>query len=207
MNTYIFRKWILLLTLLLLFLIFFFLHLDRYLSLNVFEHYQLALQQWTHTHYKLAVLFYTVSFIIIVACAIPGGLVLTFIGGFLFGMTAVLYALFSTTIGGVILFFAVRTSLGTYIKAKSSGWIKKLEHGFQQNAFSYLFILRLVPIFPCWVCNISAGALNVPFKIFIQATILGLLPGTFILVAVGYQLEYLLQTHIQHSLISMRIPM
>ena len=207
MNNYfiILKKWSLLFILAFLLFLFFFLDLNRYLSFNTFEQYQLSLQTWTTLHYNIAVGFYIIIFIGAVACAIPAGLVLTFIGGFLFGMIAIIYSLLGTTVGGLILFFAVRTSLGAHIKVKSQGWIKKLEHGFQRNAFSYLLMLRLIPIFPCWISNIAAGALNVPLKTFINASILGVLPATFILVAMGNHLDHFLLKHIHHYSQNVRI--
>lgn len=190
-NSYLvfFRKWLLLIILLSLLLAFFCLHLDRYLTLNIFEHYQTILQQWTTNHYSIAISLYMMIFILLVACATPSAAILTCVGGFLFGTIAILYALFSITVGSLILFLAVRTSIGAHIATKSSGLIKKMEHGFQQNAFRYLIMLRLLPICPSWMSNIAAGALNVPMKTFIFATLLGLLPVTCVLVEIGSYLD------------------
>lgn len=187
-----FKKWSLLIFLALIFIAFFGLRLHHYLNLATFEHYQLLLQNWTNKHYHAAVTIYLFSFILLVACAAPCSAIFTFVGGFLFGFIAIFYAELSVTLGGLILFFAVKTSLGSHIATQSSKWIKKMEHGFQENAFRYLLILRLVPIFPCWISNIAAGALNVPLKTFINATILGALPATIILVIIGNQLDHFL---------------
>ena len=77
-----------------------------------------------------------------------------------------------------------------------------MERGFQQNAFNYLLMLRFIPIFPCWVSNVTAGALNIPIKTFIFATILGLTPATFIYVMVGRGLDRLL---LNEQLFTLRI--
>ncbi|OGT38266.1 MAG: hypothetical protein A3F11_10715 [Gammaproteobacteria bacterium RIFCSPHIGHO2_12_FULL_37_14] len=192
------KKWSLIIILLFLLLSFFYFHLNQYFTLNNFEHYQLTLQKWTATHYIVAVSLYIAIFILLVACAIPGGMLLTFIGGFLFGFSAIIYSVFSTTMGGLILFFAVRTSIGAHIATKSTGWIKKMENGFQQNAFRYLLMLRLIPIFPCWISNIAAGALNVPLKVFIHATILGILPATLFIVLIGNLFDHVSAAKISH---------
>jgi uncharacterized membrane protein YdjX (TVP38/TMEM64 family) len=107
-------------------------------------------------------------------------------------MIAFVYVLLGTVTGGLILYFAVRSAIGGHIAAHTTSWVKKLEGGFKKNAFNYLLMLRLVPVFPCWVSNITAGALNVPLGVFISATLLGVAPATLIYVMVGRGLDKLL---------------
>lgn len=171
---------------------FFYFHLYDYLSLDTLKSYQSIAQAWTSTHYKTAVTLYIVVFMLLIACGIPCATVLTLLGGFLFDTIAILYAVLSTTGGGLILFLAVRTAIGSRVAARSSGWIKRMEHGFQQNAFNYILTLRLVPVFPCWISNIASGILNVPIKTFVSATILGILPATVIYVMAGQGLDKIL---------------
>lgn len=183
------QKWLLLISLLCPFCAFFYFNLHQYLSFETIKTYQSFAQEWTANHYSAAVSIYLLVFSALIACAIPCGTILTLLGGFLFGTIAIIYSMLGTTIGGLILFFAIRTAFGARIAAKSSGWVKKLESGFQRNAFNYLLMLRLVPIMPCWVINISAGVLNVPIKTFIIATMLGIFPATVIYVMVGRGLD------------------
>lgn len=188
------KKWLLLSLLLLICFTFFYFHLYDYLTLTTINTYQVDAQQWTAHHYQDAVFLYLVVYILTIACAIPCATLLTLLGGFLFGSIAFLYAILGTTLGGTILFLAVRTAVGARIAKKSTGWIKNMEAGFQRNAFNYLLMLRLVPVFPCWVSNISAGVLNVPLKTFVGATVLGIIPATFIYVMVGRGLDKFLIT-------------
>jgi uncharacterized membrane protein YdjX (TVP38/TMEM64 family) len=41
----------------------------------------------------------------------------------------------------------------------------------------------------CWVSNISAGALNIPIRTFLLATIIGITPATLIYVLAGRSLD------------------
>lgn len=172
--------------------LFFYFHLYDYLTVTTLKYYQVEAKAWTQLHYGLSVSLYIILFALLIACAIPCATFLTLLGGFLFNAIAILYAEFSITLGGVILYLAVRTAVGSRIAARRSGWIKKIESGFKQNAFNYLLTLRLVPIFPCWISNISAGILNVPIKTFIAATALGILPSTIIYVLAGKGLDRIL---------------
>lgn len=178
--------------LLLLFGLLIYFKFHHYLSINAIQQYHGGIQHWTGTHLKTAVALYVFIFILLVACAIPCATAFALLGGFLFGMSAVIYAVFSTTMGGTFLYLAVRTSFGHRIAKKSSGWIKKLESGFKQNAFNYLLMLRLTPVFPCWLSNITAGLLNVPLKTFILATVIGIFPATCFYVLIGQGLDKLI---------------
>ncbi|MEL7231106.1 MAG: VTT domain-containing protein [Pseudomonadota bacterium] len=91
---------------------------------------------------------------------IPGG-VMTIAGGFLFGLIIGTPAtLIGATIGASILFFAAKTSLGSVLKQVAGPFLTKMEKGFNENALSYMFALRLIPVFPFAVVNIAPGLLG-----------------------------------------------
>jgi uncharacterized membrane protein YdjX (TVP38/TMEM64 family) len=192
------KKWSLLLILIIIFTGLYRFHVFHYLDFNVLASYEADAQKWTASHYFSAVFAYLLIFTLLVACGIPCATLLTLIGGLLFGKKALFYALFATTLGGTLLFLAVRTAFGARIAARTSGKLKQMERGFQENAFHYLLMLRLVPIFPCWLSNISAGVLNVPLKVFVLATLIGIFPATYIYVLVGTGLDKILMSHPTH---------
>ncbi|HBA43933.1 MAG TPA: hypothetical protein DCZ07_13265, partial [Alphaproteobacteria bacterium] len=87
--------------------------------------------------------------IAVVAFSLPGGAVMTIAGGFLFGpVFGTLWTVIGATIGATLLFLAAKTALGDVLRAKAGPAIRRMEAGFQDNALSYMFVLRLVPIFP-----------------------------------------------------------
>lgn len=174
--------------------LFFYFKLQRYLTLDMLRAYHLVLAQWTASHYLLAIIIYTMAFTLLIACTIPVGTLFSLLGGFLFGQIAILLAILSTTVGGMILYYAIRYSIGIKVNKKSNGWIKKFKQAFQENAFYYLLMLRLLPICPCWVSNISAGALNVSLKMFLAATVLGITPSIIIYVLAGRSLDKIFST-------------
>lgn len=175
--------------------LFFYFHLTHYLTLHMLQRYENTLQTWAHTHYPATLSIYLLLNVLLIACAVPCATFFALVGGFLFGNIAELYSTICTMAGGIILFLAIRTAIGPYIAKKSTGWIKKLEHGFQKNAFYYLITLRLIPIMPCWVSNVSAGALNVPLSTFILASLIGIFPINFIYVMAGKSIDLILSGH------------
>jgi uncharacterized membrane protein YdjX (TVP38/TMEM64 family) len=60
-----------------------------------------------------------------------------------------------------------------------------MEKGLQENALSYLLVLRLVPIFPFFIVNIVPALLGVPLRIYALGTLVGIIPGTFVYASVG----------------------
>lgn len=64
-----------------------------------------------------------------------------------------------------------------------------MQQGFNQDPFSFLLFLRLVPLFPFFAINITAAVLQVRTRIFFWATLLGITPGTFIYVTLGSGLQ------------------
>lgn len=74
---------------------------------------------------------------------------------------------------------------------KTSRWIKGMEQGFKDNAFSYLLVLRLVPLFPFWLVNIVPALLGVSKRTFVFATFMGIIPGSFVYVLVGNGLGHI----------------
>lgn len=187
-----FKKWFLLLFLALFLGLFYYLDLFHYLNLKTIRAYQVLAMHWATDHYEATVGIYISVFTLLIACGIPCATLLTLLGGFLFGAEAFFYALIGTTLGGMILYFAVKSAFGAPLAKRSTGWIKRIEQGFQQNAFSYILMMRLMPIFPCWISNISAGVLNIPLKTFVIATVIGIVPATFIYAMAGRSLDKLL---------------
>jgi uncharacterized membrane protein YdjX (TVP38/TMEM64 family) len=60
-----------------------------------------------------------------------------------------------------------------------------MEAGFRRDAFSYLLVLRLVPIFPFFLVNLVPAFLDVPLRIYVLATAIGIIPATFVFASVG----------------------
>lgn len=170
--------------------LFFYFKLYRYLSFAQLKAHRDLLLQWTSTHYWLAVLAYFIIYILAVAISIPGAVFLTLTGGFLFGIVyGTIYTVIAATIGATLLFIAVKTAFGTWLASKASTWVKRMQQGFQKNAFNYLLFLRLLPLFPFWAVNIVPALLNMRLMPFMIATLVGIIPGSLVYVALGNGLQ------------------
>jgi len=138
----------------------------------------------------LFVLVYALS----TALSLPTGLLLSTLGGFLFGTVwGGLYILVAATLGATIIFLAAKSVLGDVLRARAGPFLKKLEAGFRENELSYMFVLRLVPLFPFWLVNLAPAFLGVRLSTFVIGTVVGIIPGAFVYASVGTGLGAILE--------------
>lgn len=165
---------------------FFVLGLDEYLTFETLRENRAWLLQQVAESAVLAAVVYIALYIVVVAFSLPGGAVMTITGGFLFGQwLGTSYVIFAATIGATILFLAAKTALGDVLRAKAGPFLQKMEAGFQENALSYLLVLRLIPLFPFFIVNLVPAFLGVTLKVFVVATFVGIIPGSFVYATVG----------------------
>jgi uncharacterized membrane protein YdjX (TVP38/TMEM64 family) len=168
------------------FVAFFALGLQRYLTFDMLKAHRAELLDWVAARPLWAPLAYIVLYAVVVGFSLPGGAVLTMTGGFLFGaLLGATYAVIGATIGAVVVFLAARTALGDALRAKAGGAVKRMEEGFREDAFSYLLILRLVPLFPFFVVNLVPAFLGVSLRTYALATLIGIIPGALVYASVG----------------------
>jgi uncharacterized membrane protein YdjX (TVP38/TMEM64 family) len=153
---------------------------QRYFSLQFLAESETVLRGHVTAHPVLAPAAFFLVYAAAVAVSFPAASVLTIFAGFLFGWLAggAIVALAATT-GAVALFLAAKSAFGDTLRSKVGGFAKTMADGFERDAFSYLLVLRLAPVFPFFVINIVPALFKVPLKTYASATFLGILPGTF----------------------------
>lgn len=148
------------------------------------------LQSIIAEHKALSILGYIAFYAAAVATSLPGALFLTLSGGLLFGwLVGGLAAVTGATIGATIVFLIAKTAFGEQLAAKAGPSLAKLQHGFKENALSYLLFLRLVPAFPFFLVNLAPALLGVPLTTYLVGTFFGIIPGTFAYASAGAGLD------------------
>ena len=156
--------------------------LHRYLSLDALKTYQDSLSGFVERNAVLAAVTYVAVYVAAVALSFPGASILTAAGGLMFGyLVGTALALFSATLGATLIFLIARTSLGEFLSARAGPRLQRLQKGFQEEGFSYLLFLRLVPLFPFWLVNLGAALFGMRLLPYVAATAIGIVPGTFVL--------------------------
>ena len=167
--------------------------LQDYLSLSYLGESRAALKAYVTANFFLSVILFMSIYITAVAFSLPAATILTVFGGFLFGWLAGgLMVVVAATIGACILFLAARSAFGGFLRDKVGGRAAALAEGFKQDAFSYLLVLRLAPVFPFFFVNIAPALFDVTLRIFAAATFLGIIPGTFAYAFLGQGVDSVL---------------
>ena len=158
----------------------------EYLSFDALAEHRGTLLDWYAANAVLAALGFWVLYALAVAFSLPGAVWLTLIGGFVFGTWfSMVLVVSSATVGAVLIFLAARYALADYLHTKAGAMVHKMEDGFRENAFSYLLVLRLVPIFPFWLVNLVPALLSMRLGSYAVATFIGIIPGGLVYTSVG----------------------
>ena len=148
-----------------------------------------ALIAFRDANYAATALAFVAGYAVMVAFSLPGATVATLTGGFLFGLTAgVLLNVAGATIGATAIFLAARMGFGARLGARlegSEGMVKRIKDGIDENQWSMLFLIRLVPVVPFFVANLVPAFLEVPLHRYVISTFFGILPGGLVYTWVG----------------------
>jgi len=180
------KRWLPVAVLLSGLVLFFVFDLNRYLSFELLREHRYELLGWIDDNGLVAIFSFIALYVLAIAFSLPGGTVMTVSAGFLFGtLLGTIYSVIGATIGATLLFLIAKTSLGLALKEKAGPWLNKLQAGFNENALSYLFVLRLIPVFPFWLVNLAPAFLGVQLRTYIVATFIGIIPGTLVFSLIG----------------------
>ncbi|MEQ9695220.1 TVP38/TMEM64 family protein [Shimia sp. SDUM112013] len=159
------------------------------LSFEMLRDNRESLIAYRDAHYLAAVLVFMAAYVGIVAFSLPGAVAATLTGGFLFGtFPGVLFNVSAATIGATAIFLAARWGFGERMAARmeaSEGRVKRIKDGIDENQWSMLFLIRLVPLVPFFVANLVPAVVGVPLRRFVISTFVGIIPGGLVYTSVG----------------------
>lgn len=167
-------------------IVFFALDLQKYFTLESLRANRVMLADYVAQNPLLAPLAFGGLYAVVVAFSLPLGAVMTLAGGLLFGLTVgTVTVVCGATLGAVAVFLAARGAFRESFARRAGATLKKLEAGFQRNAFSYLLTLRLIPAFPFFLVNLAPALLGMRLAPYALATFIGIIPGTFVYISIG----------------------
>ncbi|KAG0557148.1 hypothetical protein KC19_11G105900 [Ceratodon purpureus] len=146
--------------------------------------------------YKLQVLLgYCTIYIFMQTFMIPGTIVMSLLAGSLFGVVqGMALVIFTATAGASCCYF-----LSKLIGRPLAMWLwpDKLHFFTREVAkrrnylFNYMLFLRVTPTLPNTFINVCSPIVNIPYPTFLVATVIGLVPATFVTVRAGLALNTL----------------
>jgi uncharacterized membrane protein YdjX (TVP38/TMEM64 family) len=158
----------------------------HHLSLHDLRDSRFRLQAFVRDHPLKALGGYVLAYIAVVGFSLPGAMIMTLTGGFLFGpwlggVTADL----ACSAGATVVFVVLRLATGDSLERRAHPRFKAFEAGFRKDAFLYLLTLRLIPVTPSWLVNLAAGVIGLPLGRYVAATVIGFLPVSLIYAGLG----------------------
>jgi len=164
----------------------FILGVNDYLTFEEISRHREAVMAWRDRNPLLSVVAFIGIYASVVAISLPGAIWLTVGGGFLFGtVSGTVYSVVGATLGACGAFLATRYLAGDRLRARAETWIGTMDAGFRANAFNYMLVLRLLPVFPFWLVNVVPALLNVRLRTFLVGTLLGIIPGAVVYALLG----------------------
>ncbi|MEM1274221.1 MAG: VTT domain-containing protein [Pseudomonadota bacterium] len=163
--------------------------LGEHLSFEALAENRDRLIAFRDANYAATVAVFMVIYILIVAFSLPGATIATLTGGFLFAtFPGTLFNVTAATLGATAIFLAARWGFGARLSARfdaSEGVVRRIKAGIDENQWSMLFLMRLVPAVPFFVANILPSIFGVTLSRFVVSTFLGIIPGGIVYTSVG----------------------
>lgn len=168
---------------------FFALDLGQYLNLAYFKSRQAAIDAFFAANPLLTAGIYFAIYVAVTALSLPGAAVMTLVGGAIFGLLwGTIIVSFASTIGATLAFLVARFLLRDSVQRRFGDSLKKVNAGVRRDGGLYLFMLRLVPVFPFFVINLVMALTPIRTLTFFFVSQIGMLAGTIVYVNAGTQL-------------------
>jgi len=159
---------------------------QKYLNLQTIQANRDALLAFTDAHFVAAMAIALGVYVAATAFSLPGALLLSLTMGFIFGRwVGTALVVVAATIGATTAFLAARYLFADWARKRMGDLGEKINAGFTDNAFNYMLFLRLVPLFPFFLVNIAPAMTSISLRTFVLATLIGILPGSFVFVNLG----------------------
>ena len=163
---------------------------DEVLSFNLIKQKYGDIQLLINDRYLFYYLLFFLGYIVVTALALPISLLKTLLAGALFGLLpGVILTSFASTIGSTLCFLISRYLFKDIVQRKYKKYLYKVNLGIKEEGLLYLLFLRLSPIFPFFLINLTFGLTQMKWINFYWMSQLGMLPATVIFVNAGNQLS------------------
>jgi uncharacterized membrane protein YdjX (TVP38/TMEM64 family) len=160
-----------------------------YLTFDALKEHRSALKGFVSLHYGLSVVIFCALFLS-TAFFLPGAIALMIAAGFLFGVVeGVVYVNVAATTGAALAFLSSRYLIGNWIQERFALQLRHFNKEIKCHGQNYLFLLRIVPLFPFFVVNYLSGITMIPLSRFAWTTALGLAPASVLYAYAGRKLE------------------
>lgn len=148
--------------------------------------HQEMLTHWVAANPVVAAAAFTLAYVLTAALSLPQAAILTVAGGLLFGtIQGCALTVTGATIGASILLVVVRSAFRATLENNRHRIPAGVRERLERDGFSYLLALRFIPLVPFWIVNLAAAIAGIRLVVFVPATVLGIIPSSFVLSSIG----------------------
>lgn len=150
-------------------------------------------QEWIDSFGFWGPAVFLLSYIVAVVVLVPGSM-LALLAGLAYGMWGLPLALAAATTGASISFLIARHLLRSQVQAmirRRLVW-RAFERAVSEGGWRIVSLVRLSPVLPFNLQNYFFGVTSIPFRHYLPATLLGIVPGTTVnvsLATAGYAIS------------------
>ena len=168
---------------------YFFFDLGQFLTLDYAQSQLGAIQDYKNQNFAVAAFIYFVVYLAVAALLLPGAMILTLLGGAIFGLYwGTLIASFASSIGATLAFLVSRTLLRDWVQSRFGDYLAPINKGIEKDGNFYLFSIRLVPLFPFFMVNLLMGLTPIKTVSFYFVSQVGMFFGTAVYINAGAEL-------------------
>jgi pyruvate/2-oxoglutarate dehydrogenase complex dihydrolipoamide dehydrogenase (E3) component/uncharacterized membrane protein YdjX (TVP38/TMEM64 family) len=166
------------------------LDLGQYLTLEYAQSQLSSIQEYKDENFTQTAFIYFVGYVIATSLSIPGAIIITLLGGAIFGVFwGTLLVSFASSIGATMAFLVSRVLLRDWVERRFGDYLAPLNKGIERDGSFYLFSIRMVPLFPFFVVNLLMGLTAIRTGAFYFASQAGMFIGTIVYVNAGSELS------------------
>lgn len=166
------------------------LDLGQYLTLEYAQSQLSSIQDYKNENFAQTALIYFVGYVIATSLSIPGAVMITLLGGAIFGVFwGTVLVSFASSIGATMAFLVSRYLLRDWVEGKFGSYIAPLNKGIERDGSFYLFTIRMVPLFPFFVVNLLMGLTTIRTSSFYIVSQIGMLTSTVVYLNAGSELS------------------
>lgn len=190
------RRWLLLLLLVPALALYFSLDLRQVLTLDALKAQQASLVAFRVEHPLLTIAGFLAAYVAVGVLPLPSAALLAVLGGALFGLVGgFLVVTFTSVLGACAGFLVSRYLLRGPLSRRFGRHAAMIDAGIARDGSLYLLSVRLVPVLPFFLINISFGLSAMPLRRFYVISQLGMAPGALLFANAGRELSHLENLH------------
>ena len=174
-----------------------------YFSLEYFKSKQADIETFFTLHPFTAGITYAAVYILLTSLSLPVAGIMTVMSGAIFGfLRGLILVSIASSLGATIAFLIARYLFRDAVQRRFAEQLVPLNEGIKNDGAFYLFMLRMMPVFPYFVINAVMALTPISLRTYFPVTLAGMLPISAILVNAGLQIS---QINSMHDILSVRI--